>query len=357
MSMLKHLACALLAGPAIFACALAADFPKNTPYYEKDAWYDITEWFDGNDYNPTDEAWWRWDDETYQQSKDTATDIDNDFWYGYSGDRDDDWYYDYYDPYVYDFGPLGTNRNYSYVTRYYDFDKDGFYDSYALISDRNGDGRFEDYQYYSFSNKVTDTQRKGAEESALQDSRDQKVTGKIEKTKMVQVRGGKKHLVVRLEAPDQKDKSLIADLGSSEDWKDQSPSSGDRITVMGPRVQIGKQWILIARSVEQDGKTTKVKRGSRTLRGEVLSTHRTKTMRDGEHLIAIVQANQKDQKPKIAVDLGPADRLKMDLKRGDTLTFSGYPVKINDRRLMMARTVEDGDKVVHVDRSSKSTKK
>jgi len=46
---------------------------------EDDAWYDISEWFDGNDYNPTDEAIGRWDDEifSYEDAR-TSSDSDND---------------------------------------------------------------------------------------------------------------------------------------------------------------------------------------------------------------------------------------------------------------------------------------
>ncbi|MCY7325280.1 MAG: hypothetical protein LH605_04020, partial [Microbacteriaceae bacterium] len=44
---------------------------------------DVTEWFDGNDNNPSDEKFGRWDDEVYQADKDTGTDVDSD-WYGYS---------------------------------------------------------------------------------------------------------------------------------------------------------------------------------------------------------------------------------------------------------------------------------
>jgi hypothetical protein len=60
---------------------LAADneFGSNTSYYEDDGWLDVTEWFDANDYNPTDEKLGRWDDEAYQADKDTGTDVDSDW--------------------------------------------------------------------------------------------------------------------------------------------------------------------------------------------------------------------------------------------------------------------------------------
>src|SRR4051812_37629482 len=89
-------------GPGVRPAA-AAEFGDNTPYYEDDAWYDVSEWFDGNDYNPTDEAWWRWDDETYQRSQDTGGDVDREHnSYGYNTKNSNDWFYDYYDyPYTY----------------------------------------------------------------------------------------------------------------------------------------------------------------------------------------------------------------------------------------------------------------
>jgi hypothetical protein len=33
----------------------AEEWEEHTPYYEDDALLDVTEWLDGNDYNPTDE--------------------------------------------------------------------------------------------------------------------------------------------------------------------------------------------------------------------------------------------------------------------------------------------------------------
>lgn len=69
---------------AVAAAAIAAtgtarvtadeEWWDHTPYYEEDSWLDITEWFDGNDYNPTDETAFRWDNETYEASNDTGTD-------------------------------------------------------------------------------------------------------------------------------------------------------------------------------------------------------------------------------------------------------------------------------------------
>ena len=53
---------------------------------------------------------------------------------------------------------------------------------------------------------------------------------------------------------------------------------------------------------------------------------------------------------KIAVDLGPADRLKADVKEGSTLTFSGFSVKLKDRAVVVAQSVQSGDQTVQINR-------
>ena len=166
----------------------AAEFGDNTRYYEDDALLDIPEWFDGNDYTPTDEAWWRWDDETYSARQDTSGDSDSE-WYGYSTRDDDDWYYDYYDPYAYDYYDYDDNDLYDFGTRYYDYDNDGTYDAMVSYSDWDDDGIYEDYDYYSFTNLGSDKQQKQAKDGAANESRQQQVSGKVQKTKMVKVRG------------------------------------------------------------------------------------------------------------------------------------------------------------------------
>ncbi|MCA9171482.1 MAG: hypothetical protein KDB23_27625, partial [Planctomycetales bacterium] len=111
---------------------------KNSPYYEDDAWYDVSEWFDGNDYNPTDEAIGRWDDETYDRADAlTSSDTDNDIdWnasrYGYyDNDKlsDNKWFYDYYDYGNLDYSDYDDDGYWDYTANYYDYDNDGVYDS------------------------------------------------------------------------------------------------------------------------------------------------------------------------------------------------------------------------------------
>ena len=331
----------------------AAEFGANTPYYEDDGWLDITEWFDGNDYNPTDEAWWRWDDETYQSSKDTSGDQDSDGWYGYTNRDDNDWYYDYYDPTPYTYYDNDNNGLYDYGSRYYDYDNDGIYDAFASYSDWDGDGFYEDYDYYSFTDTGTSQQRAQAQKQVARESRQQTVSGKVQQTKLVNVRGGKQHVVVAIQPQqqqqDQKGQPVIADLGRAEDLKDLNPKVGNQITVKGPKAQVGKQTVILAKSIESGGQTKQVNRDARSITGKVLSTHKAK-VRGKEHLMAMVETKQKEKTHKIAVDLGPADKLRADISKGSSVTISGFPVKVKDKSLIMARWIKQGEQFVQIDR-------
>ena len=344
---------ALLAGLGAigFTTLARAEFGDNTPYYEDDAWYDVSEWFDGNDYNPTDETWWRWDDETYQASKDTGTDIDNDSWYGYTTRDDDDWYYDYYDPYPYTYYDSRNAGAYDYGSRYYDYDNDGVYDALATYYDTDGDGLYDDYNYYAFTDRGTDKQKKAGKEGQAREARQQTLTGTIEKTKMVKVRGGKQHIVVSIRPKEAtKDQVLIADLGRADDLKGVNPKLGSQITVKGPKARVGQQAVILARQFELDGKTTQVNRTGRQFTGTVLSTHKSKKVRGQEHLMAMVETKQKDKTHKVAVDLGPTERLKMEVNKGQELTFTGFPVKVKNKPLIMADTIQKGDQTVQIQR-------
>jgi hypothetical protein len=346
----RHVCCAVLSigvGLGMSSVVRAQEFGANTSYYEDDAWFDITEWFDGNDYNPTDEAWWRWDDETYQASQDVSGDVDSDNWFGYSARNDDDWFFDYYDPYPYVVDYNDNDGLYDHRTSFYDYDHDGTYDAYGSYGDWDGDGSYEDNDYYIFNNTGTAKQQQAARTNMPKDSRQQSVSGKVEKSKTVQVRGGQKHQVVAIQR--EQGASVLADLGRVDGSTTIRPKTGDQISVKGPKVQVGKHGIIMARSVESSGKTMQVDRNMRTMTGKVLSTHKAK-VRSTEHLLAMVDAKGKDKVHKIAVDLGPADRLNMKLEKGSTLTFTGFPVKVKDRSVILAQSVEQGNQMVQIDR-------
>ena len=344
------------------APAGGAEVGSSSRYYEDDAWYDVTEWLDGNDYNPTDEAWWRWDDEAYQASKDVGGDRDDDrsAWYGYRSGNDNDWFYDYYDPDAYSTSyPGDTNFNGidRYGVNYYDYDADGAYDASMSFIDWDGNGLYDEYRYFAYSDSADSGKQRQARDAAPTESRRQSVTGQIEKTKEVHVRGGEKHLVLQIEPLKRESQqssqgtSLVVDLGPVDAVEDLNLRQGENLTVSGHRAKVGDQSVLLATSVKAKDPARQIDRAGRNIEGKVLSTHKAK-VRGTEHLMAIVDAKREgsDQGSKVAVDLGPANKLQVDVSKGSTLTFTGLPVKVKDRRLVIAQSVKKGDQFVSIDR-------
>lgn len=327
--------------------ARAAELGSTTPYYEDDAWYDITEWMDGNDYNPTDEAWWRWDDEAYETAEDVATDIDSDR-FGFNAGNEDDWFYDYYTPGYFDYF---DDNGYIARTNYYDVDGDGLYDAYTSFTDWNADGVYDDYLYYTFSEAGNDSKQSQTAQKS-KDSKPMALTGTIDKIKQVKVANGE-HTVVAIKPQDQQQQGqpLVADLGKSSELQDLNLKQGAQVTVTGPKSKVGDKQVVMARSIEIDGKITEINRQGRQITGKVVDTHKTQ-VRGREHLIAMVEIPEKEQQKagKVAVDFGPAEKLEMDLSKGKEVTFSGVPVKVKDKRLVMARSIQKGDQVVQIDR-------
>jgi|GEM_PF-1431090 len=357
---------AALATAAAPAIAQDKEFGDRTPYYEDDALLDVTEWFDGNDYNPTDEAWWRWDDETYDRNEDVSGDRDAGTGYGYTTRDDNDWYYDYYDPTAYSWTTEPQNGLYASGTRYFDLDNDGTYDAMSTFYDRNADGTYENYQFYSFTdaqataNQPKSNQPKTSQPQALvkQDdaraSRERSVTGTIDKVKTVKVRGGTEHLVAAVTPRDQQDQSAkptMIDLGAADKFPKAAPKAGDTITAKGPRAQFGEHLVLLATSVEMEGNTVKVDRSPRVINAKVLDTHET-TIRGRAHRMAMVETSQKGKTHKVAVDLGPANTLGTDIREGSQLAFTGFPVKVKDRPLFIAQSIQKDGRTIPINRGT-----
>jgi hypothetical protein len=412
------LAAGVLSALAFSTPLQAAEWEQNTPYYEKDGWLDISEWFDGNSYNPTDESTWRWDDESYDFHEDTGADADNDTWYGYTARNDDDWFYDYYDPSS--FYTFDSDSVYAYGARYLDYDDDGAYDASVSYTDWNGDGIYDDYDYFIFNNSsggANPGQQKRPDRLKQQlpnESRQQSITGTVENVKQVRVRGDG-HTVVQIRTGS--GEMLAVDLGRKANVASLNLNKGSRITVHGPRSRVGEKPVVLAKSVESAGSTVQIDRKRREITGTVVSTHRQQ-VHGLENVFAIVEvsdasaansqrkasapntqqdatgtvnarqpatgtvntqqqgaaANQgaatassdrqqqagervadSNAKPlpgrnRIAVDLGPAKRLGTEIKPGMTLTFTAVPVKVSDRRMMLAQTIRRDGRSIPIDR-------
>lgn len=341
----------------------ADEWEQSSSYYENDAWYDITEWFDGNDYNPTDEVAGKWDNEKYDRSA-LDTDADNDWGsYGYDNYNDDDnWFYDYdTSDYVsrYDYGADHDVYRTSY--EYYDFDQDGYYDSYLAYRDTDADGFYEDVDYYSFNdNRSKDSaqqdkadKKHDQADKQKKSSRREQIAGTIEKVKRVHSRAGSDRLVAMVSTKD--NRNLVVDLGSASRFRsegkqaDQSakhpmPRKGDQLTAHGPLVKVGDKQLLIAQSAKlADGQMRSIDRSSRQVAGEIQKL-KTVKVRGKDRRLAIVKL---DSGKKAAVDLGPAGQMKESLKEGTRIQVNGTPAKVKDRAVILARSITiDGERTM-----------
>tara|TARA_R110002049_G_scaffold305056_3_gene501154 strand:+ start:110001 stop:110978 length:978 start_codon:yes stop_codon:yes gene_type:complete len=294
--------------------------------YEDDAWYDISEWFDGNDYNPTDEALGRWDDEKFsredaQSSFDQDSDVaveDAETFYG----RDyDDGYHRFYDN--------NKDGNYEAYSRFYDADGDNLYEGYAYYRDENNDGIYEDYKYSELSTTDRrDVNSRNVAQSAQKglSGKAEKISGTAEETKMV-TRFGRASLLVHVKADDGKD--MWVDLGQSSSTL--QIFKGDQLTAMGPVVKAGNKDVLVATTIEQDGEQRNVERFGRQYEGTIKSTRKA-TVRGQEHVVAKLET---ENGKMMTVDMGQPDSVE-GIKEGKKVSVTGVPVKIGDRVILVA---------------------
>lgn len=310
----------------ILAADVAADDPENVgSRLEDDAWYDVSEWFDGNDYNPTDEAIGRWDDERFDYyDKQTSTDTDNDTelvdaeefygedWddgYGVYTDRDRDGFYESY-------------------SRYYDTDGDYLNDSYVTYQDDDGDGMYDTYDFSQIAGEhavhrsnVAQSAQNGLSGKAV------RISGTIKATKFVRRLGG---LALLLDVKASEDTSLWVDMGSNSAFQ---LFEGDSLTAYGPIAKAGNKKVLVATAIEAQGKQVAVKRTGRKYSGTIESM-RTATVQGDKRTVAKLRTPEGKM---LTVDMGAVEQTK-SLKRGDKLSVTGVPVKVGDRVILIADT-------------------
>ncbi|MGE0538143.1 MAG: hypothetical protein AB7O68_24490 [Pirellulales bacterium] len=352
---------------------LAEEWEENTPYYEDDAWYDISEWFDGNDYNPTDEVFGRWDDETYDS--DVADyDSDNDFDYGYYDGtlNNDRWFYDYWNPGYRYYG--GDGDTYEYAYEYHDYDGDGLYDAYTRYYDWDDDGWFEDIRTVNYStgsarrtsqagdaNQDTDTASASSGDTAAAGdtasskkhatSKPHDVSGKITAVKQVKVRGVP-HTVARIQQDD--GKTIAVDLGPAEGVKSLKLDSGTQVKARGALTKAGEKPVLLARSLTVDGNAHQLDRQAREFQGTIVDTRKSK-VHGREVTLLVLKTDAGKQR---LVDLGPSSRLQqLKLQKDTKVTVRGVPLKDKDRPVVMAQSIEADGSSVQIDRRPEKEKK
>jgi hypothetical protein len=332
------------------------EFGDNTPYYEDDAWYDVSEWFDGNDYNPTDEAIGRWDNETFDADENlTSSDNNNTFNWGesnygyYDGNEsaDDSWFYDYYDYGYWDNSDHNDDGVWDYTASYYDYDNDGVYDSVSEYFDSDGDGVYEDFNYIRFS-----------ESDAEQDQKNKKKSEEEQKSRRSQVVSmqGSIKAVKKVKTPDstnlvavlndtKRGENFIVDLGSVDQY-DTMPRLGQELSVEGTTFKAGEKYVLLASKATRDGEQQTINRSGREFTGTVVDM-KTMEVRGNVHQLAKIKT---DEGKHLLVDMGPQDKLKLDIQKDDSLSVKGPAVKVKDRLMLIAREITSGDKSAEVER-------
>jgi hypothetical protein len=331
--------------------ASADEFESRTPYYEDDAWYDVSEWLDGNDYNPTDEAIGRWDDETYHAAT-SADDSDNDSNGGYAQDqesKDNDWYYDNSDNRQSSYYS-SQNRDdvYAYRWDYFDYDRDGYYDAMTSFHDSDNDGSYDQLEYYAFSDSGTgggqqgqQAQGAGADQGS---SKSTKLTGTVKTIKKMNVRGDALRWVAQVATDD--GKTLMVDFGPVDELKGKL-TEGQKVTVHGPLAKTGKHQVVLAQSVSfGDQGEQQINRSGRKLSGTIAKVHRA-TVRGEEHQMALLKL---DSGKQALIDLGSAESLGVNLSEGDQVDVRGVPVKVKDRLVIIANSVTKSGEKTRIER-------
>lgn len=366
------------------------EWEETTPYYEDDAWYDISEWFDGNDYNPTDEEIGIINDEVYDFGRNDVDfdndrvydyDFDRDYayddylndygfyggnyevfdyddaypdnydygwtWYGYDEYDDDDWFYDWYDDGYATWYDWNDDGIFDTRYRYFDYDDDGYYDALLTQYDFDDDGIYEESDFDTFSDSVTSAQEDRARDTADEESRERQVSGTVRNVKTVSLKNSDN--VVVLLSPESGER-LTVDLGPEEHIEDLDIQSGDRLKATGPMTRIGGKRVLIANSLTVDGDATSIDRNTRQTQGTITSTREVRA-RDGRHLLAILEKDG----DRLAVDLGDVGSARdLNLEEGDEVTVSGPRVKIGDRTILMAHQVRQDGRTHEIARTTTS---
>jgi len=296
------------------------EWEEYTLLYEDDAWYDVSEWFDGND---------------------------------------DDWFYDYYDYGYSDYYDYDYDDDFEFVSDYYDYDNDGIYDAYASYADTDGDGLYDEWDYISFSDPSAakdQASKQQAQQSARQSKAQAERKQKSQPSKMTQFEGQVKQ-VKKVETPAAKNvvvhlqnssinKSMAVDLGPAKDLQ-RTPQQGDRLMAKGVALKAGEKQVLLTQKLERDGQQHKIDRSGRQYSGTI-ETMMTAKVRGQQHQLAKINT---DEGKKLLVDLGATDKLDSgQIKQGATVKVRGPAVKVNDRMMLIAKSVKVGNQEIEIKR-------
>jgi hypothetical protein len=269
----------------------------------------------------------------------TTRPIETRTYFGFdTANKDDDWYYDYYD---YGVGryfaaqPKSTWAGYGYY--WYDSDFDGVYDVYYDMYDKDNDGVADELEHYRF--KEAQTSRKQSDDSddwrAPPSAQEIVVQGEIMAVKKGSVRGSE-YLVVHVQSSE--NATTAVDLGPA-DRVNVDPKVGDTISATGHMANIGDKQILVADRFELNSESVDVSRQGQPTTGTIVET-RTVAMRDEDHMLVVLEVDGRHH----LIDVGPKANLEVELTPKSQLTVFGVPVEIRGTQMLMASELEYNDR-------------
>lgn len=294
---------------------------------EDDAWYDVSEWFDGNDYNPTDEAIGRWDDEvfSYEDAR-TSSDSDNDQPIIPASAFFSD---DYNESYI-TYDDRDQDGNYERASRYIDSDGDDLNDAYVTYEDEDGDGMYDSYDYSELGstgkNAVPPSEIAQSVKEGLSGKR-HALKGKIQEVTTV---NRANEFAMMMEVQQENGDQVWVDLGGHATGI--QLFKGDQATFFGPMMKQGDKSIMVATEVRTPkGDRYKVERSGNRYQGTVEST-KTAKVKGEEHVVVKLK---NDNGKMMTVDMGLASEQDKP-SEGDEVTVTGVPVKIGERVILIA---------------------
>ena len=128
-------------------------------------------------------------------------------------------------------------------------------------------------------------------------------------------------------------------------------AEGDRVSIEGRKGRVNDKSILLASTIESDGKQVSVdmptSRNAKRIRGELLSMRTAEFQNhDGKFVIAEVQCQNGNQS---TVNLGAKSKIdQLNLSEGDELRLIVRPAKMNGKPGMVADEVRANGKSVNV---------
>jgi hypothetical protein len=262
-----------------------------------------------------------------------------------------------------------------------DDNKDGYVDRYYAWGDTDGDGVFDQREYISFLNKdssknrtsndqaSTNQQNKQSGSSDAQSSRQTEsnpqdndwskkkiaktttVTGSIQQIDQTQeAPNHSRNLVIQVSTQD--GQKMRVDLGNAGSNIRDKIHQGKQITAKGAVVESDGQKVLVAQSAQVDGQELKIMRRHQQYSGTVKSQKKI-TIRGKEHILVMLQNGNSNN--TIAIDLGPSEKLDVKLEEGSKLDIEGFPVLVQDRRMVLATAIQKDGKHHRIQRSEQSS--